>query len=379
MNKKKLKNNLQVSIAAALIGASSSASALTLSTQNADVTLYGYAEMNASYDFDENIAASTRSGAFSLLGGDDKDVKGHFGMDAFQSRVGIHVVTDQDLKVRVETDFRGGGGGQIRLRQAYGEYKGWLAGQAWSNGMTFTGITPGLDFDGTPGMPGREARVAQVRYTTGNVSFSIEEPSTGLPSIVGTNKAKDSLPIVTARYENTAGGLRYAAGGLLQQVSFDDGVVDDSVLGYSGFIAATFEATDRLTLRGAFNYGDGAGTSLYRTGSNFFAEDAYLNGNDLETIEGTAAVLGASFVAGPGSIHLQYGYAASDWDKALADLGSAEIGIKHEKNEKASLGYLWSPIQNTRLGLEYSYFNRELVNGDKADANRLIFAAQYRF
>ncbi len=49
--------------------------------------------------------------------------------DAFQSRIGLTTMTPQGVKINLEGDFRGSGGGSLRLRHAYGEYNGILMGQ----------------------------------------------------------------------------------------------------------------------------------------------------------------------------------------------------------------------------------------------------------
>ena len=73
-------------------------------------------------------------------------------------------------------------------------------------------------------------------------------------------------------------------------------------------------------------------------------------------------------------------FAALHWDDALRDLpGSAEIGNKQETNTMAMINYQWSPVKAVTMGVEYSYFMVEEVDGDDGDASRLMFAAQYNF
>src|SRR5690606_12647757 len=103
------------------------------------------------------------------------------------------------------------------LRHAFGEYNGFLAGQTWSNYNSFVGVTPLLDFNGSAGWAGYQARTAQVRYTTGGLSVSVEDPKTS-----GIDDDKDTMPAFTARYEGSADALSFAFAGLVKQVAYED-------------------------------------------------------------------------------------------------------------------------------------------------------------
>ena len=123
------------------------------------------------------------------------------------------------MTFNVEGDFRGG---TLRLRHGYGSYKGVLAGQTWSNYNSFVGNTSTLDFDSLPGTAGYQGRTAQLRYTSGPFSFSVEDPQSslveasvvledGVPTgkVASVSDKKDGMPTFTARMEDSAGGLSY--------------------------------------------------------------------------------------------------------------------------------------------------------------------------
>ncbi|WP_273003766.1 DcaP family trimeric outer membrane transporter [uncultured Marinobacter sp.] len=174
-------NKLRLAIRAAAIagalGMAGQAGALTLDVgDDVEASLYGYARLNMSYDIDDNRAVSTRAGSFSPA---DEDVKGHFGADVQQSRIGVKVKHSSGVTINVEGDFRGSGNGagSLRMRHAYGTYMGVLAGRTWSNYTSFVGNTPTLDFDSLAGTAGSQDRTEQIRYTTGALSFSLEDPS----------------------------------------------------------------------------------------------------------------------------------------------------------------------------------------------------------
>lgn len=385
-------------------GVSAQANAVSFNAGDYEMSVYGYGRLNASYDIDSNQALSTRSGSYEDLANNDDAADGHFGADAFQSRIGVTTVSPQGVKVNVEGDFRGSGGGSLRLRHAYGEYNGVLMGQTWSNFGSFVGNTSTLDFDSLPGLAGFQARSAQARYTSGPLSISLEDPNASILGVaeveeqqvvgseitdVGTGEfeataldnTKDSMPALTARLEDSAGGLSYSAAVLAHQVGYDDGDDDESSVGFATFVAAKMALTDMITIQGTLSYSDGANSYLYRSGDNFGAESAYVDGDgDVETISGYGGSVGAGFNLGGGrSVNIGYGIVEVDWDDAEDDLGSDIVAGKSETNSAVMANYQWTPVQNVMMGVEYQFLQRENVNGDDGDANRILFAAQYNF
>ncbi|WP_245000270.1 DcaP family trimeric outer membrane transporter [Marinobacter daepoensis] len=379
MTKNKLSLSITALSGALMMGLANPASAIEFKTDDATVDIYGYARLNASYDIDEDISKNTgtRSGDFSQINtgaAEDSEASGYFGADAVQSRLGITTKLSNGLKINVEGDFRGGSsGGQLRLRHAYGQYKNWILGRTWSNYNSFVGNTSVLEMDGVAGNAGLYNRTAQVRYTTGNFSVAVEDPKS---KILGES-SKNGLPTLTARYESKAGALKYSTAALLQEVGYDDGNTDDSALGFAVFGAAKYQLTDDLSIQGNVNYTDGANGYLWRSGTNYYGEDAYLNGDSVETIEGYSANLGATLNVGPGALSVVYGLTSMDWDDAKED--GLDVADKHERNTNAFITYKWSPLKSVTLGVEYGRFEVKKVSGDEGDANRLMFAAQYNF
>ncbi|TBW52899.1 hypothetical protein EZI54_15505 [Marinobacter halodurans] len=383
MNRNKITIAVQATTAAMVLGLATQASAIELNPGSIDAELYGYARMNAVYDIDEDIGVSTQSGSFGKVNtgaAEDDEITGHFDADAVQSRLGVKVTTEQGVKVVVEGDFRGGSsGGDLRLRHAYGEYMGVLLGQTWSNFNSFVGNTSVLDFDALAGNAGLQGRVTQARYTTGPMSVSLEDNFTSILDPAGAAAStKNSLPTLTARFENSSGPLSLSAAALLHQVEYDIGTADDQAIGYAVFGAAKFAVTDTVSLQGAVTYSDGANSYLYRSGDNFGAADAYIDGSgDLQTISGYGGTIGVGVDVGPGSINAGYGWVTNDWDDAEDD--GVAVGEQHETNSNAMVNYMWSPVKNVTMGVEYAYFMVDKQNGDDGDASRIMFAGQYNF
>ncbi|KPQ28606.1 MAG: hypothetical protein HLUCCX14_09830 [Marinobacter excellens HL-55] len=384
MQSNKLRMAIRATAAMAALGIAGQVSAVELNTGEYKTNLYGFARVAASYDIDEDLASGGQSANFSNITGGSNTSDGHFGMDANTSRVGLSVVAPSGMKAVVEYDFDRDDSLTPRLRHAYGEYNGVLIGQNWSNYNSFVGNTSSLDFDGVPGLAGTQGRAVQVRYTTGALSFSIEEPANtvvngsdtdGDPD---TSSTRDGTPAFTARLEDSEGGLSYSAAVMAKQLTYDTGSDDDSVIGYAAFLAAKFAVTDMISVQGAVNYGDGAGGYVWRAGGNFGQPDGYLDGNDVETNEAWGAALGASMNLGGGrSVNLGYGTASVDLDDAV-DAGQATAATT-DTNTMVFLNYQWSPVEKVNMGVEYAYLETETQGGADGDANRLLFLAQYSF
>lgn len=382
MQSNKLRMAIRATAAAAVLGVAGQAGAVSFTAGDYDMAVYGYARLNASYDIDSKQALSTRSGSYAGLAGNDDAAEGHFGADAFQSRIGVKATSPEGVMVNVEGDFRGSGGGSLRLRHAYGSYMNVLAGQTWSNFTSFVGNTSTLDFDSLPGNAGLQSRATQLRYTSGPLSFSLEQPSNSFvtdETLLPEVDEKDSMPALTARLEDSAGGLGYSAAVLAHQVGYDDGTNDDSAFGFATFLSAKMSVTDMITIQGNVSYTDGANSYLYRSGENFGAESAYIDASgDVETISGYGATIGTGINLGGGrSINIGYGMVEVDWDDA-EDEGYAVAG-KSETNSAVMANYKWSPVKNVMMGVEYQFLSRENVDGTDGDASRILFASQYNF
>jgi hypothetical protein len=407
MQSNKLRMAIRATAAVAILGIAGPASAVSFDAGGWDTSVYGYARLNASYDIDEDVSSSTRSfnyNAINVGAAEDNEATGSFGADAFQSRIGVNTTSPEGLTVNIEGDFRGSGGGSVRLRHAFGSYKGILAGQTWSNFTSFVGNTGTLDFDSLPGAAGFQSRTAQLRYTTGPLSIALEDPqfaisgkdvetfagtsiagltdAKGDPIIFGrtTTNVKDSqetsLPALTARIQDSAGGFNYAAAVLAQQLGYDTGTADDTAIGYAAFVAANIALSDMITVQGSLSYTDGASNYLYRAGAmSGYVDDA--NG-DLETISGYGGIVGAGLNLGDGrSINIGYGMTQVDLDDAVA--AKAVKATDADSISAVMANYKWTPIKNAMMGIEYQYGMKEAQNGDDGDASRLLFAAQYNF
>lgn len=370
----KLKTASVISASALALAVSAASHAFEIQAGDTTANIYGFAKLDLIYDVDDDLGNAVNRNAIRLDGEPGSD--GHTTMHANQSRFGIRTSTPSggsNLNTMIEGDFYGGGGGQFRLRHAYGEWNGILAGQTSTNFGGFLGMTPTIDFNGQPGQA-NVGRQAQLRYTVDGFSVALEDPSS-----IGGNlpNGKSRLPDLTLRYQHSAGDFNMAASGMLRQVEYYD-VADDSDRSSTGWginLEASAKVAPTVTLRGAITHGDGIGGYLYL---NPQATPGYIDADgSVETYKATGGSAGISVAAGQGNVNLAYGISRVDLDDAVEAGALPETA--NERFEGVFLNYIWSPIRNVSYGIEAGYHSRKQANGDSGDAVRLQGMVMYTF
>ncbi len=126
--------------------------------------------------------------------------------------------SEKEVKIFFDFDFLSNyDRNTIRLRQFYGQYKNFLAGQAWSAFSDPDAFPDTLEFEGPPGIIA--ARFPQFRYTQPlgkhhSVGISIEKSGVDTPFStqfgvpIGTSKFPDLIGFY--RYENNHGHIHFA-------------------------------------------------------------------------------------------------------------------------------------------------------------------------
>lgn len=404
MKNRKMKQ-VSLAISMALL-ATNYANAVEFSTSDFVFDLYGYVQLNASYDFDENIANTTRAGNFNEiyvpvpnLPNQISPPKGHFGADVRQTRLGFSIEHANGVLAVIEGEFRPEATKNYRLRHAYGQYEGFLAGQTWSNFTTFVGLPLTLDFDTIAGLAGNGDRPAQVRYTQGPLSFSIEENlnPTGI-AIIGENfnsetsrvgiTQKNSYPVLTAKIEDTFEEIfSYSAAAMVQELGFDgiqvagqpQTVQSASTLGYGLLAAANININDMFTFYFNATYSNGINNNIYQSEG---VAAVKLN-NKIDLLTGYSGALGLSINNMlPGQINMVYAMNSIDFNNARtaeAIAAGIDVSTLDKQRINAFLNYIWFPVDNLMLGVEYGYFRVKQVNDQTGDASRLMFSAAFNF
>lgn len=260
----------------------------------------------------------------------------------------------------------------LQIRHAYLTYDKWLFGQTWSNFQDVGSLPESVDFIGnTDGQV--FVRQPQLRYTTGGLSFALENPETTItPSGGGAQLVSDEnrLPDLTAAYQwgGSWGYLRVAALG--RELRYDVGTSSDEALAFAGQLSGKF-MIGRDDIRFTLIGGDAIGRYVALN----FANDAVLDaGGDLEAISGFAGSLAWRHVFTPQwRTNLMVAYGEYDNDVAL---GGAAV---NESSMSWAVNAFYSPVPKLDLGLEYRYAKRELENGTDGTMGRVQATAKYSF
>ena len=356
-----------------------------------EFSISGYVKADFIYDLKQKQGSTIYPAGLNMSPGDDQ---GHFQAHARQSRLKISTSTPTplgDLNTVIETDFFGSGGNEnqsnsygLRLRNAYVQIGGLLAGQYWTNFGTLAAYPGTVDFEGPSGIT--FIRQAQVRWTQSiddklKFAVSLENPeASGIKSVNGTgdlfgDNGKDKNPafldrlpdaVVALEYNDDWGQLRLSALG--RQLTSPDDKQDE--LAYGINVGGTFAAWPGGNILANFTYGDGIGRYLI----DGVGEDAIYDvaAQRLETKKALGIVLGANHKF-TDTVMGQIVVGRHD----IRDAKRLKAGFKRVNTVHTSL--FWSPLSRLTIGGEVVYYDKEVYTGDKIENIRLQTSVQVSF
>lgn len=323
----------------------------------------------------------------SLTPTGNSDESPNFDMHARQTRLFARTVTALDngkqVKGYVEIDFMSTPVGDERitngyapeLRHAVFTYEQLSFGQTWSTFMDTAVVPDSLDFIGnTDGAV--FARQAQVRYTSGNFQFALENPQTTvMPNGGGARLIADDsgMPDLVARYNQSADWGSFSAMVLARELSYENAAaalpVNDSTFGYGVGLNARINLKGGDDLRLTVNHGEGLGRYVALNASN----DAVVAASgDLEAIGLTAWAAAYKHHWTPkwrSSLILS---------QLLVDNDTvASGGAAIRRSQSVSANLIKQVADKLSLGVEVRHANLELESGADGDLNRLQFSARY--
>lgn len=319
------------------------------------------------------------------VGGDDEATATDF--NARQTRFWFTtdgLVGGHKVGSRVEMDFQvlPGAGDQrttspanLSLRRAFVTIDNWLFGQEWTNFQNINVLPETADYIG-PSEGTVFARQAQIRYTRGPFSISVENPETTVtPFEGGTRIVADdnSLPDLTARYVMARPWGEVQLSGLLRQLKYENPAmdIDSSATGWGLSASTKLKVGSQDDLRFMISGGEGVGRYI---GLNF-SNDAVLTGDgDLETIGVIAGFAAYRHIWRPGwRSNLIYSVQEVDNDTVLTGLGVNSSAQSVRGN------LIWTPLTGFDVGAELMFGERELESGLNGDMTRLSLFAKYGF
>ena len=356
-----------------------------------EFTYGGYIKLDTMWsDYSAGASAGTSVGRdfyvpSTLTVGDDDSSDAVFDMHARQSRFnfGTSTLLDNGKKInsKIEIDFlasAAGGNERVsnsfapRIRHAFITYDGWLFGQTWSNFQNVGDLPETLDFVG-PAEGTVFVRQAQIKYTTGAWSFSLENPESTITTTGGARVATDdaSLPDFTARYTHKADWGNLVVTALARQLTYKVGGIDADETSFGVSASGMFKVGDD-NIKFMLTQGKGLGRYV---GLNV-AHGAVLNGDELDAIDSTSG-----FVAYQHKWSSQwrstflYSFFSADNNTDLLSIS----GDPTESTQSYSANILYSPVKRLTFGAELKHAERETQSGIDGDLDRLQFSVKYAF
>jgi len=371
---------------------------------NTSIRIHGFAQVNLIYDF---MGRPTSRGGDSagiatapLEGSPEYEMRGDTRLGARDSRLGISTSTPTDygpVKTLIEGDFNGPPNDKASrattsrtaytIRHAYGEFGGFLFGQAYTNYMDISAFTEKLDGAGPIGRT--FMRQGQIRYTynfddNSRFAVAIENPRGDFVE-ANDDTLDDSVPDLTANYRYQTRRWHTQFSGMLRRMGVDDGGengefngVNDNAMGWALQNSTAFflgDSKDRISWY--IQFGDGLGR---------YAESGADQGASI-TKDGK---LDTQFTYGG---FVSYRHWWTDTIRSNIDFGM----MRHDLNplEEAMFpslersrtrnvysshsNIIWSPVDQVSLGIEYVWGNREAHDGREGKVRRLLFTSIYDF
>ena len=390
-----MKNLTKLSyLAASIVLAAGNAQAKGFDIGGTTVNFGGFVKLDAMVSqSDGEIAGIGRDfyvPSLTPIGGDSTT---RFDMHARQSRFFFSTVTELENGDKVTghlefdmmtsnngNDERTTNGYSPVMRHAFLKYNNWTLGQTWSNFMDLASLPESLDFVGNPDAA-IFIRQAQVRFSQGNFSVSLENPESTVTPFNGGGRITtddNAMPDFTASYNLKMdwGVVKIAA--LLRQISIDgsyNGVVyDDSVMSYGISVSTKVNFSNNDDLRVTFNAGKGLGRYIgLNTVNGAVLTTADANAK-LETIDAMGVSVAYRHLWSE-SLRSNFIFSTLNVDNETAYTGAAVT--KSTQSYSANLLYQATP--KLMVGMEYRFANRQIESGTEGDMNRVQFSAKYDF
>ena len=334
------------------------------------VHLYGNVEGHAIHD----LKASSPTDNFTDLTFQPLDNSGaQTGRTKFTaetSRLGFETSTPGpagELKTKLEMDFysySGGNRSRLRLRQAYGEYAGWLIGQTWSTFMDLDDLPETVDFNGPIGAPFSRRMMVRYAYEDAKAGYkftvALEDPQ-DQAQLGAINSANERVPELVLRYDQTFGWGALNIRGLTHEKRS----ATATRRGYGLGIGGNYKLSDKDLLMAQYTRVDGDVDQLY--GSNGY---------------GIAADGTISFDRNQGFV-FGYARAFSQRLRGTAAFGmnkaTTAVAVDNRRLREIFLNLIYSPIKGVELGGEYIHGTRRTFTGDTGTLSRFDVMGRYSF
>ena len=278
-----------------------------------------------------------------------------------------------DFMSAIDGDERISNGYEPEIRQAFVKWNGWLAGQAWSTFQDVAALPDAIDFIG-PSNSTVFVRQAQVRYSSGNWMFAIENPETTVTPFGGGTRISpddDAAPDLTIRYASKTDWGHFSIGGVARQLKIDNAPIDSTDTGFGISLSGRYNINADNDIRAMVTTGSGIGRYVGLNTTN----DAVLDADgDLDAIDLTSAYV-AWRHNWSATARSTFMYSVLDIDNDTDLTGQAATSSV----DSLHANLIFSPYPKLDVGVELTLATRELENGSDGDMDRVQFAIKYAF
>jgi len=290
----------------------------------------------------------------------------------------------QELRAFFEGDFAGTDN-SFRLRHAYAQYRGFIAGQTWS---TFSDPNVGvedLDFEGISSE--NVIRQPQLRYwwtsPKGNrMAVSIEQPAASISGASGVNLFPD---VVARAFLSRGKGGHVQVAGVLRQLRGETPtglVVSD--WGGGGTVSGQLPFNvGKLTDRILFQATGGAGIAHYINDlDDARGQDAVFDSttSTMEALPALGWYLGFEHFWKEWKVVETMNLRSTVlWSNVTVDNTSFQPFDAYHRTNRFAINLVFSPSGRVDAGVEYIWGNRRNKDGNSANANQIQGVALFRF
>jgi len=307
-------------------------------------------------------------------------------ISARASRLNIEFRTPggkEELRAFFEGDFNGAGNA-FRLRHAYAQYRGFIAGQTWSTFSDPAVEVEDLDFEGISSE--NVIRQPLLRYwwspkPSTRLAVAAETPSVSITGGTGVNLFPD---VIARGFFGRAEGEHIQIAGVLRQIRGESATGVRSEWG----AGATASGIKNLKLRGLtdrimFQVNGGTGIARYINDLNS------LGGQDavFDTTTGELKPLPALGWYVAYEHHWKEWQAAQNqnlrstvlWSLVTVDNFDFQPPDAYYRTNRFAANLVYSPTGRADMGVEYIYGTRTNKDRQSADANQFQVVAVFRF
>ncbi|MFI3281417.1 MAG: porin [Rikenellaceae bacterium] len=376
-----MKKTILALLAVASISTAATAqnSPLEWESNNTKVKIGGFVRFNINSDFAGSVSGGNDFISTNIPTTTDWRDEDYLNFDPSATRLSMEITQSTealgDVKVYVEGDFRGASNYIPRLRQAYIEAKGVIAGFAWSFMSDLAANAPTIDINGVGSRSFLRTQMVGYRRSLGeglSAGIALEVPTLKSTYAAGYTDLNQTIPNIPLYIQSKGEAGHIKLSGAIRVLQYGDTSNNQRLdeIGWAGQLSGSLKATTAITLYGQAIYGQGANNYISDLASQSINMMS-TNGTDMEStpMGGASVGIGAKLskkwsAAASGSIAKNYG----DEDYFAGS---------YQSSSYVSAVLFYAPAPKISLGVEYLNGSLTRFGSEAVDAQRLSLSVKY--